>query len=158
MSKTEFLATLITSAIWWRDYSRPRQSEPNLNARIETARRFMRERALQWKTMKIDLSEVYCSDPERACRLALRRTAHIHWKERMPEIDKLLGLSGVESIHGEWQNGYWCNVVASYCNTGDTYATTVVHVRGDTWDESGCFLVCSWGSWLEQNETKFRVE
>jgi hypothetical protein len=48
--------------------------------------------------------------------------------------------------------------VASYCNTGDTYALTVVHVRGDTWDESGCFLVTSWGDWLEQNERKFRVE
>lgn len=72
----------------------------------------------------------------------------------MEEINTLLGLHGVEAIRGEWQNGYWCDIVAVYCNTGDTYATTVLEVRGEYSFRNSRFIVSSWGDWFERNEKK----
>ncbi len=105
-----------------------------------------------------NLVELYKSDPAKACRLALRRTAGVEWKERLEAINTLLGTHGTEAIRGEWQNGYWCDIVAAYCNTGDTYALTVLHVRGDGWHQEGRFIVSSWGDWVERNGERLAVQ
>lgn len=105
-----------------------------------------------------ELENAYRADPLKACRKALAMTRTIPWKDRLQAIDKLLGTYGTEAIRGEWQNGYWCDIVAAYCNTGDTYALTVMHVRGDGWNEQGRFIVTSWGDWIERNGDKFGVQ
>lgn len=106
-----------------------------------------------------NLSDLYRQDPVKACRLALRRTANVDWRNRLEAIDKLLGTFGTEAIRGDWQNGYWCDIVAAYCNTGDTYALTVLHVRGDnSWNEQGRFIVSSWGDWVEKNQEKYAIQ
>ena len=106
--------------------------------------------------MKTNLADLYKTNPLKACRLALRRTADIHWKTRLDAIDKLLGNYGVEAITGNWQNGYWCNIVAAYSNAGDTYALTVMHVRGG-WQDEGKFIISSFGDFVERNERKLGI-
>jgi len=83
--------------------------------------------------------------------LALRRTADVPEKNRMEKIDSLLGNCGVEAIRGDWQNGYWCDIVACYSNTGDTYALTIMQVRPEWSGARSRFIVTSWGDWVEQN-------
>lgn len=100
----------------------------------------------------LKLADLYREDPQKACRLALRFTQKIPWKKRLQAVNDLLGLHGTEAIRGEWQNGYWCDIVAAYCNTGDTYALTVLHVRGDWSGSPGRFIVSSWGDFVERNE------
>lgn len=108
--------------------------------------------------MKQYLDDVYRGDPVKACRLALRRTQKMHWRDRMEAIDKLLRAYGVEGIRGEWQNGYWCEIVATYVNMGDTYAPTVLCVRGDWSGARPRFIVSSWGDWFEQNQEKYELK
>lgn len=99
-----------------------------------------------------NLADLYRSNPAQACRLALRRTANLPERDRLEAIDKLLENHGVEAIRGEWQNGYWCDIVAAYSNTGDTYALTVLQVRGDWSGARSRFIISSWGDWVERNE------
>lgn len=105
---------------------------------------------------KQDLTQLYCTDPAAACRLALRRTAHMR-SGRMEKINEMLGTHGVESIRGEWQNGYWCDIVATYCNAGDTYDITVMEVRGESRYQNSRFLVTSYGDWVERNQEKYGI-
>lgn len=108
--------------------------------------------------MKQNLSALYRSNPRKACGLALRRTAGVRWQDRLEAINKLLGTFGTEAIRGDWQNGYWCDIVAAYCNAGDTYALTVIHVRGEgSWNEQGRFIISSWGDWVERNEKRYAI-
>lgn len=104
------------------------------------------------------LDDVYRGDPVKACRLALRRTQKIHWKERMEAINKLLRAYGVGGVCGEPQNGYWGDVVATYINMGETYAPTVLCVRGDWSGGRPRFIVASWGDWVEQNQEKYELK
>lgn len=104
--------------------------------------------------MKTNLSDTYSKDPVKACRLALRRTAHLPENDRMDAIGCLLGTCGTEAIRGDWQNGYWCDIVAVYANTGDTYAVTVIQVRGDSSYQPSRFIVSTVGDWVERNERK----
>ncbi len=105
----------------------------------------------------IDLETMYAQNPTKACRLALRRTRRVREEDRLEAINKLLGGYGTEAIRGEWQNGYWCDIVACYVNFGDTYNTTVVQVRGDWSGASSRFIVSSWGDWVEQNEERYAI-
>lgn len=108
--------------------------------------------------MKASIQDIYKTDPLKACRMALRRTVSIPEQNRLEAIDGLLGTCGTEAIRGQWQNGYWCDIVAAYCNIGDTYALTVLQVRGDF---SGCasrFLVTSYGDWVEKNSEKYGIQ
>lgn len=71
------------------------------------------------------------------------------WENALTECDAILNTHGVESIEFPGEPFYtdegmrFCGRY-SYCNTGDTYAVTVIrdHKRG-TW------LVCSWGDLVE---------
>lgn len=107
--------------------------------------------------MKINLSDLYASDPLKACRLALRRTASLPENDRLEAINKLLGTHGTEAIRGDWQNGYWCDIVAVYCNTGDTYALTVIQVRGESRYCSSRFIVSTLGDFVERNEKRLGI-
>lgn len=103
-----------------------------------------------------NLKELYATNPVKACRIALRRTAKTPWQDRMKAINEQLGGFGVEALRGNWQNGYWCDIVATYANVGDTYRTTVVHVRGE-YDGPGRFVVSSWGDFVERHGEKLGV-
>lgn len=113
--------------------------------------------AYEAKQAKAQLSDLYAADPVKACRLALRRTAHLSETDRLEAINTLLGTFGTESIRGEWQNGYWCDIVAAYCNTGDTYAVTVIQVRGDWSGARSRFIVSTMGDFVERNQTKLGI-
>lgn len=105
--------------------------------------------------MKTNLSYLYCSNPLRACRLALRRTTALPECDRLDAINKLLGLHGTEAIRGDWQNGFWCDIVACYCNTGDTYGLTVLQVRGDWSGARSRFFVGNVGDFVERNQKRY---
>lgn len=107
--------------------------------------------------MKTNLSDLYCSNPLKACQLALRRTASVPAKTRLEVINRLLGMHGTEAIRGEWQNGYWCDIVAAYVNAGDTYALTVIQVRGDWSGAPSRFIVSSVGDFVERNEKRLAI-
>lgn len=107
--------------------------------------------------MKQNLSDIYASNPVKACRLALRRTRNIDERERLDAINDLLGLHGTEAIRGDWQNGYWCDIVAAYCNTGDTYATTVIQQRGEFFFSDSRFFVGTVGDFVERNSDRFGI-
>jgi len=111
------------------------------------------------KARNLSADYQYFSDKRLACcKSAIAHTRKVNWKIRLEVINELLGLYGTEGISGDWQNGYWCNIVASYCNTGETYNLTVMHIRGDGWwNEQGKFIVCSWGDWVEKYGRKFSV-
>jgi hypothetical protein len=72
--------------------------------------------------MKMNLSDLYSQDARKACRLALRRTVN----PACGTINKLLGGHGTEAIRGEWQNGYWCDIVACYVNFGAEFGIMFV--------------------------------
>ena len=107
--------------------------------------------------MKMSIADQYKTNPVAACRRALQATRNVRWQDRLDAIDKLLGTCGTEAIRGEWQNGYWCDIVAVYCNTGDTYAVTVIHVA-DARNPEGRFIVSSWGDWVERNQEKYSIQ
>lgn len=108
--------------------------------------------------MKATLSNLYRQDARKACQLALRRTVNVPENDRLEAINKLLGMHGTEAIRGEWQNGYWCDVVACYCNTGDTYALTVMQVRGaNSWNNSK-FIISSMGDFVELHGEQLGVQ
>ena len=104
------------------------------------------------------LEDDYSKDARKACQRALRLTREVNERNRLETINVLLGMHGTEAIRGDWQNGYWGDIVAAYCNTGDTYATTVLRVRGDSSFRSSRFIVCSWGDFMERNGKKYGIE
>lgn len=105
-----------------------------------------------------NLSDLYKTDPTKACRIALRRTANLPEQYRLEAIDKMLGTFGTEAIRGSWQNGYWGDIVAAYCNTGDTYGTTVIQQRG-RWPRDGSrFFVGTVGDFVERNQKRFDIQ
>lgn len=104
------------------------------------------------------LEDAYRENPVKACRKALRMTAKLPERDRLAAIDKLLGTYGTEAIRGDWQNGYWCDIVAAYCNTGDTYGTTVIHVRGEFSGCRGRFFVSTMGDFVERNSEKYGIQ
>jgi len=100
-------------------------------------------------------SAQYALDPVSAVRKAMRLTRDItNVDSRMTEIDHLLGGHGVEPIRGDWENGYWGDVVGTYVNMGDTYSPTVMHIRD--WQGVRC-APGGWGSWVESRGSRYGV-
>lgn len=118
----------------------------------------IRKRSEKARRLKDDYQ--YFRDKRHACcKSALAFTRKVDWKIRLEVINELLGLYGTEGITGDWQNGYWCNIVAAYCNTGETYDLTVIHVRGSSsFDQRGTFIISSWGDWFEKNEKRYGLQ
>lgn len=96
-------------------------------------------------------------DPENYLTVQNWRRACFHWPPSRAEMvlcaaNGLLGTHGVETIECEGDHGrYHHNIHASYCNTGDSYALTLLHET-----ESGRYLVTSWGDYLERAERSQR--
>ena len=62
----------------------------------------------------------------------------------MSEASDVLGLFGVEAI---WEEGNYSNPVATYVNTGDSYAMTLVY---DVEEDE--ILLTGWGDFVEDFE------
>ncbi len=126
-----------------------------LMTKTDAIKKFRKEFPMRNKDPYID--DTYRGDPRKACQIALRRTAKVPWKDRLEAINKLLKGYGTEAIRGDWQNGYWGDIVACYVNMGDTYTTTVLHVRGDWSGGKSRFIVSSFGDWVEKNQKKYSI-
>ena len=103
------------------------------------------------------LEDDYSKDARKACQRALSLTREVNERNRLETINVLLGMHGTEGIRGDWQNGYWGDIVATYCNTGDTYATTVLQVRGDSSFRSSRFIISSWGYFVKKKKKKYGI-
>lgn len=108
--------------------------------------------------MSNNLSDLYRNDPVKACRLALRRTRNVPETDRLEVINTLLDGFGTEVIRGDWQNGYWLDIVAVYVNTGDTYSVTVIRQRGAHYLAPSRFFVSSFGDFVERGEKRFGIQ
>lgn len=82
-------------------------------------------------------------------RTASRREVAMH------AIDAVLGTHGVEAVYLNWNrkwiDNYHCDVAFTYCNTGQTYAATVL-----LGSSSQHFAVSSWGDRVEGNPGRYR--
>jgi hypothetical protein len=66
---------------------------------------------------------------------------------KMRAINQILEGYGIESVRtSKWKNGYWCDILCTYVNMGDSYITTVIHHR-----KHG-FMVSSIGDVIEKNK------
>jgi hypothetical protein len=66
-------------------------------------------------------------------------------------IDSVLQGHGVESLQGDYVDGYFQRTNVLYCNMGDTYASTILYdTKMQRW------YCCSWGDFVEYNERRFR--
>lgn len=111
------------------------------------------------KTTKPTIDDIYKENPVKACRMALKRTAHLNTQtspSRMTAINSLLRGYGIESIKGDWQDGWWCDIVADYVNMGDTYNTTVMMVRED-YGNGANYIVSTFGDFVEKNTKKYGI-
>ena len=50
-------------------------------------------------------------------------------EQKMCAFNQILYGFGVESVVGDWQNGYWCNILFTYVNMGFTDVPTIIHHR-----------------------------
>jgi hypothetical protein len=66
---------------------------------------------------------------------------------KMQAINQVLEGYGIESVRtSKWKNGFWCDVLCTYVNMGDSYIPTVIHHR-----KHG-FMVSSIGDVIEKNK------
>jgi len=71
----------------------------------------------------------------------------------LAKFDSAINAHGIEAIQGDHHvDGYYHNIVALYVNTGDTYNTTLLYET-----ERECFIVTSWGDWVEKNQRKYKI-
>jgi hypothetical protein len=65
----------------------------------------------------------------------------------MHAINQVLEGYGIESVRtSKWKNGFWCDVLCTYINMGDSYIPTVIYHR-----KHG-FMVASIGDIIEKNK------
>ena len=50
-------------------------------------------------------------------------------EQKMCAINQILYGFGIESVEGEWQNGYWCNILFTYVSMGFSDLPTIIHHR-----------------------------
>lgn len=49
---------------------------------------------------------------------------------KMCAINEVLEGYGIEAVRtSKWKNGYWCDILCTYVNMGDSYIPTVIHHR-----------------------------
>jgi hypothetical protein len=66
---------------------------------------------------------------------------------KMCAINQVLEGYGIESVRtSKWKNGYWCDILCTYVNMGDSYIPTVIHHR-----KHG-FMVSSIGDVIKKNK------
>ncbi len=127
----------------------------SMYTKTDAIKKFRKEFPMRNKDPYLD--DIYREDSVKACQIALRKTLKVPEKDRLEKINELLKGYGTEAIRGEWQNGYWCDIVACHVNMGDTYATTVIQVRGDWSGARSRFIVSSFGDWVEKNQKKYSI-
>lgn len=73
---------------------------------------------------------------------------------KMKACDEILETCGVEAIESpSYQvDRYHHNIVATYCNTGDTYDVTILFET-----EAEKFRITSWGDWVEKSPRKYKL-
>lgn len=67
----------------------------------------------------------------------------------MEAINELTGGHGVEAIRGRYVSRYYQDIQAVYVNQGDTYDSTILLDN-----ETGRYMLTSWGDWYERNEKR----
>jgi hypothetical protein len=66
---------------------------------------------------------------------------------KMEAINQALEGYGIESVRtSKWKNGFWCDILCTYINMGDSYIPTVIHHR-----KHG-YMVASIGDVIEKNK------
>lgn len=66
---------------------------------------------------------------------------------KMHAINQVLEGYGIEPVRtSKWKNGYWCDILCTYVNMGDSYIPTIIHHR-----KHG-FMVSSIGYIIEKNK------
>ncbi len=66
---------------------------------------------------------------------------------KMCAINKALQGYGIEPVRtSKWKNGFWCDILCTYVNMGDSYIPTVIHHR-----KHG-FMIASIGDVIEKNK------
>jgi hypothetical protein len=50
-------------------------------------------------------------------------------EQKMCAFNQILFGFGIESVEGEWQNGYWCNILFTYVSMGFSDVPTIIHHR-----------------------------
>jgi hypothetical protein len=66
---------------------------------------------------------------------------------KMHAINEVLEGYGIEAVRTtKWKNGFWCDVLCTYINMGDSYIPTVIHHR-----KHG-FMVACIGDVIEKNK------
>ncbi len=50
-------------------------------------------------------------------------------EQKMCAFNQILFGFGIESVEGEWQNGYWCNILFTYVSMGFSDLPTIIHHR-----------------------------
>lgn len=80
--------------------------------------------------------------------------SHVAIDRVLDRVNSYLDLHGVEAITHEsaWQN-YYCNIIALFVNSGDTYDTTVLF---DVQEYK--FYVTCYGDWLESFEQELEEQ
>ena len=81
--------------------------------------------------------------------------SHNEASETMKILNDLIEGHGVEAIRkeGEHVDNYYFDIVATYINTGDTYAPTIIHDS-----ETGEFFFISYGDFYEKWEAEHPKE
>jgi len=66
---------------------------------------------------------------------------------KMEAINQVLEGYGIEAVRTtKWKNGFWCDVLCTYINMGDSYIPTIIHHR-----KHG-YMVASIGDVIEKNK------
>ncbi len=66
---------------------------------------------------------------------------------KMHAINQVLEGYGIEAVRTtKWKNGFWCDVLCTYINMGDSYIPTIIHHR-----KHG-YMVASIGDVIEKNK------
>jgi len=81
-------------------------------------------------------------DWERQCFNPLHKS-----EKQMCALNEVLVGYGTEVIRGRYVSNFYQDCQAEYINMGDTYTTTILRDN-----ESGRFILTSWGDWVGRNE------
>lgn len=71
----------------------------------------------------------------------------------MRAVDAVLGTYGTEAIRGQYVDRYNQDIVAEYCNTGDSYAATILYDA-----VARKYRLTSWGDFVEKFERRYAIQ
>lgn len=120
-----------------RNFPSVARLERELNIDTDTAKRI---RGLMDGSIDPDTSEAV----QRWVRQCFNEPSRT--EKAMCAIDEAYETHGVEAVEGPWGNGWGHNIYAVYCNTGDTYCTTILYCN-----KRRRFMLTSWGDYVEHN-------